>query len=117
MYGLRTLYLEGRTAPFTHIHWRRFATKDIPYHDATTFDKWLLDRWGEKDELLKHHQQHGRFPSSNGHIKAKIKLKSPLELAQILTSGAAVLVLWWSLKVVLWMCRLSWSGAVSAYDI
>jgi lysocardiolipin and lysophospholipid acyltransferase len=43
------------------MHWRRFRISDIPTHDEDSFEKWLLARWREKDELLQHYQVHGRF--------------------------------------------------------
>lgn len=43
------------------MHWRRFAAADIP-EDETKFDKWLEDRWLEKDELLEYYEKHGAFP-------------------------------------------------------
>ena len=54
--------MEGRGPPFVNMHWRRFPLSSIPVTDATAFDAWLLARWREKDVLLEHHAQHGRFP-------------------------------------------------------
>jgi lysocardiolipin and lysophospholipid acyltransferase len=46
-----------------HMHWRRFAVKDIPTADQKAFDAWLLERYREKDVLLDFLKLHGRFPT------------------------------------------------------
>ena len=98
IFGLRTLYLEGRKAPSAHLHWRRFAIKDVPYKDPTAFEKWLFDRWLEKEKLLKQFQQEGRFPSENAHIQVKIAVSRPLQFLQIAASIFAVLPFCWIFK-------------------
>lgn len=79
------------------MHWRRFAIKDIPT-DEKEFSDWLLNRWREKDDLLEHFVQHGRFPADEGttpavnggmplkgagYIETDVRPSSPLELIQI----------------------------------
>lgn len=95
IYSLRTLYVEGGPAPITHIHWRRFAVKNIPYADFDAFDQWLYERWDEKDELLEYFQRHGQFPASEIHVKARVEIRSKWELVQIFPSLFAVLVFGW----------------------
>lgn len=85
----------------THIHWRRFDVGEIPLGDAKAFDQWLYRRWAEKDELLEHFQQHSCFPADEGHVEAKIKLKSSLEILQTIASALAVLVVWWIAKTII----------------
>lgn len=45
---------------------------EIPLDDQKEFDVWLRDRWIEKDQLLDHYFETGRFPSElAGTIEAK----------------------------------------------
>lgn len=55
-------YFEGRPPKSINMYWRRFAVKDIPVNDAAGFEKWLMQRWAEKDELLEHYVTTGSFP-------------------------------------------------------
>lgn len=73
--------------------------KDIPTQDPEAFDKWLLERWREKDDLIEQFLDTGRFPpsdaddksangpvnapSGSGYIETPIRAKSPLEYLQI----------------------------------
>lgn len=66
----------------------------IPFQDTQAFDQWLYDRWAEKDQLLKHHQQFGGFPSFEAPIRTKVALRNVLEVIQILASVFAVVALW-----------------------
>jgi lysocardiolipin and lysophospholipid acyltransferase len=52
------------------MHWRRFPIKSIPIHDEEAFSDWLLARWREKDDLIEHYLQHGRFPADEGSSPA-----------------------------------------------
>ena len=45
------------------MYWRRFHVSSIPASSQEDFEAWLLDRWREKDALLEHYAQTGRFPS------------------------------------------------------
>lgn len=86
------------------MHWRRFATKDIPTNEKE-FGDWLLTRWREKDDLLEYYQQNGRFPADEGitpnanggkplkgagWIETEVKPKIPLEFLQIFIPPAAL---------------------------
>ena len=62
IYGLRTIYFQGRVPKSVNMYWRRFRIADIPINDADAFEKWLLNRWREKDALLEGFMQSGRFP-------------------------------------------------------
>lgn len=99
IFGLRSTYFQGRRPKSVNMHWRRFAIKDIPVNDPDAFDKWLLDRWREKDEMLEQYLQTGRFPADDGedespngatksikgagYIEAPIRAKYPFEFLQI----------------------------------
>ncbi|KAJ5736557.1 uncharacterized protein N7483_001682 [Penicillium malachiteum] len=71
-FTLRSTYLQGRPPTSVNMHWRRFAVADIPLDDAKEFEEWLRARWAEKDRLLDHYWETGRFPSDlAGSIEAK----------------------------------------------
>ena len=48
------------------MYWRRFAVSSIPVSDPKAFEKWIYDRWLEKEELLEQYMQNGRFPADDG---------------------------------------------------
>ena len=95
IFNLRSLYIEARKAPVTHAHWRRFAIKELPLSDSVAFDNWLYERWAEKDQLLKHFQTHGRFPTADGYIQASVGLEGFAEFLPVLTCLITVPVAWW----------------------
>lgn len=90
------------------MYWRRFAVSEIPIDDPDQFDKWLLERWREKDRLLEGYLQTGRFPAhggegeapngaissqkvdGEGYIETEIKAKHLLEFLQICVPMAAL---------------------------
>lgn len=47
--------------------WRRFPVPSIPLTPPSSFDRWLRDRWQEKENLIEHYVQNGRFPADEGH--------------------------------------------------
>ncbi|TQS35054.1 hypothetical protein Golomagni_04536 [Golovinomyces magnicellulatus] len=61
-YTLHSIYILGQTPSSVNMHWRRFAVSEIPLHDKEEFDVWLRMRWMEKDALLDHYINTGRFP-------------------------------------------------------
>jgi lysocardiolipin and lysophospholipid acyltransferase len=62
-FTLKRIYVEEQGPKSIHMHWRRFAVKDIPTADPKAFDTWLLERYREKDVLLDFLKLHGRFPT------------------------------------------------------
>ncbi|KAI9741809.1 MAG: hypothetical protein M1834_000195 [Cirrosporium novae-zelandiae] len=66
-FTLRSTYFQGRPPKSVNMYWRRFAIADIPVDDHDAFDLWLRERWVEKDALLEHYVQNGRFPADEGH--------------------------------------------------
>lgn len=48
------------------MYWRRFAVASIPINDPKAFEKWLMERWLEKEDLLEGYVQNGRFPAEQG---------------------------------------------------
>jgi lysocardiolipin and lysophospholipid acyltransferase len=91
------------------MYWRRFHVKDIPTKDPQAFDKWLLNRWREKDELIEQYLETGRFPADDannssangsvkpattrGYIEVPIAAKTPLEYLQLFIPLGAVYLL------------------------
>jgi len=64
------------------MHWRKFHVKDIPLGDdqKEDFDKWLQNRWLEKDALLDYFYKHGEFPKDKMKVcvRTEVKLKNPV---------------------------------------
>ena len=48
------------------MYWRRFKIASIPLHDPVAFEKWLRNRWIEKDKLIDMYLRTGRFPADSG---------------------------------------------------
>lgn len=69
------------------MHWRRFAVADIPLDDQKAFDEWLRARWAEKDELMDHYFETGRFPSD---LAGSIEAKNATEEQKVAISGGYV---------------------------
>ena len=94
--NLRSLYVKGEKAPFTHAHYRRFAIGDIPLHDPEAFDAWLYERWAEKAELLEHFHAHGQFPAQDGYVQSRIKLRGAPKMIMMLlfACGIAMSAAW-----------------------
>ncbi|KAF2868493.1 acyltransferase-domain-containing protein [Massariosphaeria phaeospora] len=105
LFTLRSSYFQGRPPKSVNMHWRRFATKDIPLSDAHEFGDWLLARWREKDDLLEYFIQNGRFPADDGtspsvngtkplkgagHIETEVRPTHPLEFLQVFAPAAAL---------------------------
>lgn len=109
IFTLRGTYFQGRCPKSVNMHWRRFATKDIPFSDPKEFEQWLLQRWREKDDLLEYFMQHGRFPADDGtsaaingakpirgagYIETEVRPKSVLELLQVLVPPLTLALLY-----------------------
>jgi hypothetical protein len=95
------------------MYWRRFAVKDIPTAPEA-FDKWVLDRWREKDEMLEYFKQNNRFtadeevieykPIPNGagitkpvrnvsYVETELRPSSPFESLQIFIPSLTILLI------------------------
>lgn len=101
------------------MYWRRFAVSSMPLDDTKAFEAWLDERWREKDKLLEHYMQNGRFPADEalavdkdyhysvhedgstdgnavqaaGYIETEVKPTSRFEILQIFVPGAAALLI------------------------
>ena len=63
------------------MHWRRFATKDIPTHEKE-FERWLYDRFAEKDEMLIKFYETGSFDAEK-RIETSIGLRHFSEIVDL----------------------------------
>lgn len=94
IFTLRSVYFQGRPPKSVNMHWRRFATKDLPLENQDKMHEWLMQRWREKDELLDVYAKTGRFPGREGaatvegsdemmtHIDTQVMANHPLEVLQ-----------------------------------
>jgi len=84
-FTLRSSYFQGRPPKSVNLHFRRFKISTIPYNDSVEFEKWVRERWIEKDDLLEVYQQTGRLPSQldQGILDTAAKLHSILELLRM----------------------------------
>ena len=81
-YTLRSLYLEGNPPSGVHMHWRKFRIDTIPLGEdqKEEFEKWLSERWMEKDALLDHFYKHGQYPKEKMDVcvRTEVKLRNPI---------------------------------------
>lgn len=75
-YTLRSVFMQGVPPPRVHVHLRLYdVARDIPIGtprgaeeasppERAVFDKWLLERWQEKDKLMETRLTGGGFNSS-----------------------------------------------------
>lgn len=56
--------MQGKPPKSVNLYWRRFAMSSIPLDDPQSFDRWMRQRWIEKDDLLESFMQHGHFPTA-----------------------------------------------------
>ncbi|KAG9886897.1 acyltransferase-domain-containing protein, partial [Aureobasidium melanogenum] len=63
IFTLRSSFFEGRPPKSVNMYWRRFKISDIPIDNDEAFERWLKNRWTEKDYLLEHFYRHGSFPA------------------------------------------------------
>ncbi len=108
LFTLRSSYFEGRPPKSVNLYWRRFALSSIPLDDQENFDKWLLNEWRKKDDLIEQYVSTGRFPAfedsedkrstsngvilsgdKGGFIETKMKLEHQWEIGQVFVVLAA----------------------------
>ncbi|KAG9102727.1 hypothetical protein FRC06_001300 [Ceratobasidium sp. 370] len=76
-YTLRSIFMQGVPPPRVHVHLRLYdVARDVPIGtpqgaeeasppERAAFDKWLLERWQEKDALMETQLTEGGFRSSS----------------------------------------------------
>ncbi|KAI1822747.1 acyltransferase-domain-containing protein [Xylaria intraflava] len=86
-FTLSSTYFQGRPPKSINFYWRRFALDDIPLENQEDFDKWLRERWYEKDALMEQYVSTGRFPANGaglkGHIETEVKTQHWWEFIRI----------------------------------
>ncbi|KAK6951532.1 hypothetical protein Daesc_006053 [Daldinia eschscholtzii] len=86
-FTLSSTYFQGRPPKSVNFYWRRFALADIPLDSQEEFDKWLRERWYEKDALLEQYVSTGRFPANaagiKGHIETEVRTQYWWEFIKI----------------------------------
>lgn len=90
-FTLRSTFFQGRPPKSVNMYWRRFPISSIPLDDSTEFQQWLSKCWEEKDQLLEHFRQTGRFPADDdataektkGYIETEVRLTKWYEIGQI----------------------------------
>ncbi|KAI2607808.1 acyltransferase-domain-containing protein [Hypoxylon sp. NC1633] len=86
-FTLSSTYFQGRPPKSVNFYWRRFALADMPLNSQKEFDKWLLERWYEKDALLEQYMSTGRFPANGagikGHIETEVRTQHWWEFVKI----------------------------------
>ena len=66
IFTLNAAYFQGRPPKSVNMYWRRFKISSIPLYDPIAFEKWLRNRWIEKDRLIEMYLRTGRFPADYG---------------------------------------------------
>lgn len=62
IYTLRSSFFEGRPPKSVNMFWRRFKICDIPLDSDDAFERWLNNRWREKDYILEYFYKFDKFP-------------------------------------------------------
>ncbi|KAF3926108.1 hypothetical protein ABW21_db0200311 [Orbilia brochopaga] len=69
IFTLRAQFLQGRPPKSVNLHFRRFRISEIPYNDTAAFEKWMRDRWTEKDQLMETYMSTGRLPGDDEEVE------------------------------------------------
>lgn len=65
IFTLKSSLFEGRPPKSVNMYWRRYKISEIPYDDNEQFERWLLNRWREKDYMLEYYYKFGNFPAES----------------------------------------------------
>ncbi|RYP93585.1 hypothetical protein DL770_000327 [Monosporascus sp. CRB-9-2] len=90
-FTLSSTYFQGRPPKSVNFYWRRFALADMPLDSAEEFDRWLRERWYEKDALMEQYVSTGRFPANGagakteGYIETEVRTRYWWEFLKIFT--------------------------------
>ncbi|KAF2720502.1 acyltransferase-domain-containing protein [Polychaeton citri CBS 116435] len=88
VFTLRSVYFQGRPPKSVNMHWRRYHISTLPIDDREAMEKWTMERWREKDELMEVFMRTGRFPANEeavqiegarGFVDGKKALKNCIE--------------------------------------
>lgn len=94
-YTLKAMFLKGQYPKHLNIYWRRWAISEIPYEDEKEFEKWIQDRWYEKDELMDKFINEGKWSDEEEiePLTVKVKLRSWIELLQVFSVPLNILLI------------------------
>jgi len=108
-YTLRSVFFNGLSPPTLHLHLRMWQAKDLPIGDMSdsatrgaeatqlekdAFDKWMLERWREKDRWMDGFYINGEFPTDKGRYERTLEVHNPIEIAQAFCFFVPVIVGW-----------------------
>lgn len=115
--------------PAIHVHLRSWNVRDeVPLGDLTsgeegteserlTFERWLRERWREKDELMGHFLKVGKFPGREegggglrGKVEWKLELRHWWENLEAFSYFIPAIVLYWLPTVVMALVGLVRGG-------
>jgi len=113
-YTLRSIFFQGIAPPAIHLHLRLCSMPEIPLgsvsasdsvergaeataEETATFEKWLINRWAEKDRLMDGFYKNGYFSNAGDvpgakRIEIPIRLRSTWEVGNALCFLAPVVV-------------------------
>lgn len=113
-YTLRSMFFQGIAPPAIHLHLRLYSMPEIPFgsvnagdsvergaeataEESAIFEKWLINRWAEKDRLMGGFYKNGHFSSTEGAsttgpVEIPIRLRSTWEIGNALCFLAPVVV-------------------------
>ncbi|WPH00299.1 acyltransferase-domain-containing protein [Acrodontium crateriforme] len=61
VFTLRSSFFEGRPPKSVNMFWRRYKISEIPLDNDMVFNRWLTNRWREKDYILEYFYKFGSF--------------------------------------------------------
>lgn len=65
VFTLKSSLFEGRPPTSVNMYYRRYKISEIPYQDDEQFERWLINRWREKDYILEYFYKFGNFPAED----------------------------------------------------
>lgn len=85
VYTIQSIFFFKHFPKKINVHVRRFRIDSIPKANPEEFNRWVHDRWVEKDELMGQFYKNGQFPPQDRTIEVPIRLRnnSILDLAHI----------------------------------
>ncbi|KAI9366650.1 hypothetical protein BD770DRAFT_417390 [Pilaira anomala] len=85
VYTIQSIFFFKHFPKKINVHVRRFRIDSIPKANPEEFNRWVHERWVEKDELMGQFYKNGQFPPQDRTIEVPIRLRnnSILDLAHI----------------------------------
>ncbi|KAI8379485.1 uncharacterized protein BYT42DRAFT_593563 [Radiomyces spectabilis] len=77
---LGKIFGQGKGPKDIHVYVRRYAVETVP-KESEAFSQWIYERWKEKDDMMTHFYEHGRFPNFNQATqRERNNFKVPMQL-------------------------------------